>query len=84
MYSGPAAPILWRVRLGGAPAARSRQLGALPIGLAHGCALTRPVAAGACVTRGDVLLDDGLEIVRVRAEMEQRFGEMVRAGAAAE
>lgn len=66
------------------PAVRSRKLGALPIGLAHGCTLTRPVAAGVCVTRGDVLLDDGLEIVRVRAEMEQRFGEAVRAGAAAE
>lgn len=65
-------------------AAQSQRLAGLPIGLAHGCALTRPVAAGTCVTRGDVALDEGLEIVRVRAEMERRFGEAAGAGAAAE
>jgi len=55
-------------------AARSQEIGGLPIGLAHGCKLTRPVAAGDCVTRADVALDEGLEIVRVRGEMETQFG----------
>jgi predicted homoserine dehydrogenase-like protein len=56
------------------PAARAQRIGGLPIGLAHGCALTRPVPAGSCLTRQDVALDDGLEIVRVRREFEQQFG----------
>jgi predicted homoserine dehydrogenase-like protein len=55
------------------PAVRARAIGGLPIGLAHGCALTRPVAAGDCVRRADVALDEGLEIVRVRDEMERCF-----------
>jgi predicted homoserine dehydrogenase-like protein len=36
------------------PAARSRAARALPIGLAHGVALVRPVARGAVITRDDV------------------------------
>ena len=56
------------------PAARSQAMAGLPIGLAHGCVLTRPVAAGACLTRDDVDLDEGQEIVRVRNEMEVKFG----------
>ncbi|PHP68586.1 flagellar biosynthesis protein FlgA [Zhengella mangrovi] len=36
------------------PAARSVALGALPIGLAHGLRMTRAVARGTVVTRGDV------------------------------
>ena len=35
------------------PAARSRALRALPIGLAHGVRLTRPVAHGAIITVDD-------------------------------
>jgi predicted homoserine dehydrogenase-like protein len=56
------------------PAAASQRIGGLPIGLAHGCALTRPVAAGALVRRADVALDNGQEIVRIRDEMERVFG----------
>lgn len=55
------------------PAARSRALGALPIGLAHRVRLRRDVAEGAIVTRGDVALDPASEAVRIRAEMEAGF-----------
>jgi predicted homoserine dehydrogenase-like protein len=40
------------------PTARSLALGGVPIGLAHGVALTRPVAAGAVVTWADVAAKD--------------------------
>jgi predicted homoserine dehydrogenase-like protein len=66
------------------PAARSQALGALPIGLAHGCRLTRPVKAGACVRAADVQLDPAQEIVRIRREMEARFGRATGAAAVAE
>jgi predicted homoserine dehydrogenase-like protein len=66
------------------PAARSQALGALPIGLAHGCRLTRPVKAGACVRAADVQLDPAQEIVRTRREMEARFGRAAGAAAVAE
>lgn len=65
------------------PAARSQALSALPIGLAHGCRLTRPVKAGACVRTGDVQLDPAEEIVRTRREMEARFGSSAPGSAAA-
>lgn len=55
------------------PAARSRALGALPIGLAHGVRVTRDIAAGAVLTRGDVALDPTHPAVAIRAEMEAAF-----------
>jgi predicted homoserine dehydrogenase-like protein len=51
------------------PAARSRALGALPIGLAHGIRLVRDVAAGAVITEADAPPDPAQAAVRVRAEM---------------
>lgn len=51
------------------PAARSLALGGVPIGLAHGIALTRPVAAGAVVTWADVRAKDD-EATRYRRAME--------------
>ena len=54
------------------PAARSLALGALPIGLAHHVKLMRDVAAGEFVTAADVALDDTLQAVRIRHEMERR------------
>jgi predicted homoserine dehydrogenase-like protein len=54
------------------PARDSLTLQGLPIGLAHGAKLKRPVAAGDLVTRGDVELADG-EAVRFRREMERIF-----------
>jgi len=52
------------------PAAASRAAGALPIGLAHGVRLARPVTDGEPVRWGDVEVDAGSEAVRVRREME--------------
>jgi len=51
------------------PAARSLSLGGLPIGLAHGVALTRPVATGSVVTWSDVRAKDD-EATRYRRAME--------------
>ncbi len=53
------------------PAAKSLALGALPIGLAHHVKLTRDVAAGAILTAADVALDENLQAVRVRRDMER-------------
>ena len=55
------------------PAARSRALGALPLGLAHGCRIRRDIAAGAVLGWDDVDLDPAQESVRVRREMEAAF-----------
>jgi predicted homoserine dehydrogenase-like protein len=55
------------------PAADSLAAGALPIGLAHGVKLKRPVKAGQGVTYADVELADNDETWRIRREMEQRF-----------
>jgi predicted homoserine dehydrogenase-like protein len=58
------------------PAARSLQLGALPIGLASRVKLTRDVAAGAFVTQADVALDEAAPAVRIRREMEREARQM--------
>jgi predicted homoserine dehydrogenase-like protein len=54
------------------PAARSLDLGGLPIGLAHHVKLTRDVAKGAILTASDVALDAGDDAVRIRGEMERQ------------
>ena len=56
------------------PAARSRALDALPIGLAHGIRLVRDVAEGAIITRADAPPDPAQDAVRIRAEMVAAFG----------
>ncbi len=55
------------------PAARSLALDALPIGLAHGVTLTRPVPAGEVVRFADVT---GIpaDVLAYRREMERRCG----------
>jgi predicted homoserine dehydrogenase-like protein len=53
-----------------APAADSKAVGALPIGLAHGLRLSRNVARDEVVRWGDVEVDEGAEAVRVRRELE--------------
>ena len=56
------------------PAARSVAMKALPIGLAHGVALVRPVAEGAILTRDDVApLPEG-EALNLRRETEEMAG----------
>jgi predicted homoserine dehydrogenase-like protein len=54
------------------PAARSLELGGLPIGLAHHVNLTRDVAKGAILTVSDVALNAGADAVRIRGEMERQ------------
>ena len=52
------------------PARTSLDRGALPIGLAHGVALKRPVRAGEVVRWNDVEVDSDLPAVRARRETE--------------
>jgi predicted homoserine dehydrogenase-like protein len=52
------------------PSARSLRQGALPIGLAHGVKLLRPVAAGAVVAAADVALNEKSQAVQMRRTME--------------
>jgi predicted homoserine dehydrogenase-like protein len=56
------------------PAEASLQLGGLPLGLAHGVKVIRPVAAGQPVSWADVAYDKDALAVRVRREMEAVFG----------
>jgi predicted homoserine dehydrogenase-like protein len=55
------------------PAADSLAAGALPLGLAHGWKVTRPVAAGELVRWADVVVDAANSAVCVRREMEQMY-----------
>ncbi len=52
------------------PAARAAEEGLLPIGLAHGVRLLRPVREGALLTFEDVETPPASEAVRLRAELE--------------
>jgi predicted homoserine dehydrogenase-like protein len=53
------------------PAEASLQIGALPLGLAHGVKMRRPVASGQPVCWADVIVDESSDAVRVRQEMEK-------------
>jgi predicted homoserine dehydrogenase-like protein len=55
------------------PAADSLAQGCLPLGLAHGWKLLKPVAAGQPVRWSDVAVDSGVNAVRLRREMESAF-----------
>jgi predicted homoserine dehydrogenase-like protein len=55
------------------PAADSLAQGCLPLGLAHGWKMTRPVAAGQAVKWSDVAFDANATAVRFRREMEAAF-----------
>jgi predicted homoserine dehydrogenase-like protein len=55
------------------PAEASLAQGCLPLGLAHGWKLLRPVAAGQPVRWSDVAYDANSTAVRVRREMESLF-----------
>jgi predicted homoserine dehydrogenase-like protein len=57
------------------PAARSVEIGALPIGLAHGVTLTGPVPAGAVVRFADVSLGDSTTLT-LRKEHEKLLGDV--------
>ncbi len=51
----------------------SLRIGALPLGLAHGWKLLKPVAAGQAVRWEDVAVDEANGAVRIRREMEKMF-----------
>lgn len=56
-----------------APAAASLDVGALPLGLAHGARLVRDVSKDAVVTWDDIDIDEQLPAVRLRRELEAEF-----------
>jgi len=51
-------------------AEEARALDALPVGLAPGAAIVRPVAAGAIVTWDDVRLDEESTVVKLRRQQD--------------
>lgn len=55
------------------PAQKSKQIGGLPLGLAHDLMLVRDVAAGQCLTWDDVRVDPSQTAYRLRKEMESLF-----------
>jgi predicted homoserine dehydrogenase-like protein len=55
------------------PAADSLAVRALPLGLAHGVKLTRPVKSGQVLTQADVTLDAADDAVQARRAMETAF-----------
>jgi predicted homoserine dehydrogenase-like protein len=57
------------------PARDSLTLGGLPIGLAHGVKLKKPITAGALLTWSDVAISEDSLAIRFRREMEKLFRE---------
>ena len=53
------------------PAAKSLAVGALPIGLAHNVKLKRAVAKDQIVSADDVIMENDLDVVALRRQMEQ-------------
>jgi predicted homoserine dehydrogenase-like protein len=60
------------------PAADSLAQGCLPLGLAHGWKVLKPVAAGQPVRWSDVAVDESAAAVRLRREMETEFRDRER------
>ena len=63
------------------PAAASLAQNCLPLGLAHGWKLLRPVAAGQALGWSDVAVEANVPAVRLRREMEQASGLRQRSAA---
>jgi len=63
------------------PAQDSLKAGCLPLGLAHGVKLLRPVAAGEAVRWSDVAVDESQPAVKLRREMEGAGAERLRTAA---
>jgi len=55
------------------PAAKSIAIGGLPLGLAHGVKLVRPVAKGQSLAWADVAMDTSTQAYRTRRAMEEMF-----------
>ena len=63
------------------PADKSARIGGLPLGLAHGVKLVRPVPKGQSLTWTDVAMDTATHAYRIRKEMEAMFAKPVPGGA---
>jgi predicted homoserine dehydrogenase-like protein len=63
------------------PAATSLKLGGLPLGLAHGIKLLRPVKQGQSLCWDDVAVDTGTDAYKLRHEMETLFAPQRRRAA---
>jgi len=61
------------------PAAASLKAGGLPLGLAHGIRLLRPVKQGQSLCWDDVAVDTGTRAYRLRREMEHLFSPLATA-----
>jgi predicted homoserine dehydrogenase-like protein len=55
------------------PAHRSVHIGGLPLGLAHGVKVVRPVKKGQSLTWQDVAVDTATRAYRIRKDMEALF-----------
>lgn len=55
------------------PAATSKRIGGVPLGLAHGIKVVRPVAKGQPVTWQDVAMDTSIRAYKLRQEMEAAY-----------
>ena len=55
------------------PSSTSLRLGGLPLGLAHGPKLVRPVKKGQSLSWTDVAIDTNTRAHTLRREMEERF-----------
>ena len=64
------------------PAPASLDIGALPLGLAHGVKVLHAVAAGQPVRWKDVGIDESGQVVRLRREMEKQFAPAAQAALA--
>jgi predicted homoserine dehydrogenase-like protein len=63
------------------PAADSLAQGCLPLGLAHGWKLVKPVRAGEPLRWSDVAFDANQPAVKLRREMERSFGARLKSAA---
>ncbi len=64
------------------PAERSLRIGGLPLGLAHGIKLVRPVRKGQSLTWADVAMDTSTHAFKLRSELEAMFAPKEQARAA--
>ena len=55
------------------PAATSKKMGGVPLGLAHGVKVVRPVARGQSLSWDDVAMDTTTHAYKIRREMETGF-----------
>jgi len=55
------------------PAATSKKMGGLPLGLAHGVKVVRPVAKGQSLSWDDVAIDATTHAYKIRREMEASY-----------